>query len=211
MVSLAIGMVIAFAAFALTYGSSYLAYWQYEPQEGDILFQSLPPSRLVNAIEGVSESPYSHCGLVTKQNGRWVVLEAFHKVEETPLKDVIFRGRQQGFAVYRLKPEFRQFIPATIKNARTYLGRPYDVRYRMDDEQIYCSELIYKAYLTTAGQQLGRLTRLRDLNWRPHEGTIAHFEGGPVPLDREMITPKEMALSNLLEPVYAHALKIEQD
>lgn len=209
--TLAIGLAIAFAVFASVYGSSYLAYWKYEPQEGDILFQSLPPSRLVNAIEGVSESPYSHCGLVAKQNGRWVVLEAYHNVEETPLKDFVFRGRQQGFVVYRLKPEYRQFIPATIENARTYLGRPYDVRYRIDDEQIYCSELIYKAYLTASGQQLGRLTRLRDLNWRPHEATIAHFEGGPAPLDREMITPKDMARSSLLTPVYSYALPIERD
>jgi len=27
-----------------------------------------------------------------------------------------------------------------------YLGRPYDYRYQLDDESIYCSELIYKSF-----------------------------------------------------------------
>lgn len=81
----------------------------------------------------------------------------------------------------------------------------------MDDDQIYCSELIYKAYQTASGQQLGRLARLRDLNWRPYEATIAYFEKGPAPLDREMITPKDMARCGQLTPVYSYALKIEQE
>lgn len=202
------GVLLAFAVFAWTYGPSYIAYWNYAPQEGDILFQSLPHSRLVNAIEGISQSPYSHCGLVSMQNGRWVVFEAFRNVEETPLKDFIFRGRQQGFAAYRLKDEYRHFIPAIVENSKQFLGRPYDVRYRMDDERIYCTELIYKAYRGAARQPLGRLSRLGDLNWRPYEATIEHFEGGPAPLDREMITPREMAKAPQLSLVYSYQISI---
>ncbi|MBM4074579.1 MAG: hypothetical protein FJ267_02895 [Planctomycetes bacterium] len=188
------------------YGPAYVAYWNYTPQEGDILFQSLPRSQLVNAIEGVSESPYSHCGIATKQNGKWVVYEAFRNVEVTPLKEFVFRGRNHGFAVYRFKSDYQKFIPATIENAKNYLGRPYDVRYRMDDDRIYCSELIYKAYRESSGQQLGKLVRLGDLNWHPFDETIRYFEGGPVPLDREMITPKDMAEANQLELVFAHKI-----
>ncbi len=188
------------------FGPAYVAYWSYSPQEGDILFQSLPHSRLVNAIEGVSESPYSHCGIVAKEDGAWVVYEAFHQVEVTPLKEFLFRGRNQGFAVYRLKEKYRQHIPDTLRNAKKYLGRPYDVRYRMDDECIYCSELIYKAYRDSTGEELGSLARLGDLPWRPHEKTIIHFEGGPVPLDREIVTPKQMSLADQLELVFVHGI-----
>jgi hypothetical protein len=194
--------LLSFAVFAWIYGAAYVAFWRYQPLEGDILFQSLPHSPLVDAIEGVTASPYSHCGIVAKEKGRWVVYEAFHNVEATPLKQFLFRGRDLRFAVYRLKGEFQQYVPAIIANAKTYLGRPYDVRYRMDDERIYCSELIYKAYRDSSGQQLGELVRLGDLNWKPFAKTIEHFENGPVPTDREMITPRDLSEAKQLELVF---------
>ena len=206
-VILAVFSLFVLTIFAWVYGPTYLAYWNYSPQEGDILFQSLPRSRLVNAIEGVSESAYSHCGIVAKQDGGWIVYEAYRNVEATPLREFIFRGRNQGFAVYRFKPAYQQFIPATIDKVQTFLGRPYDVRYRMDDDYIYCTELIYKAYrASSGGQQLGELVRLGDLNWRPYESTIKHFERGPVPLDRGITTPKAMAQADQLELVFAHKM-----
>lgn len=183
------------------FGPAYVAYWRYAPQEGDILFQSLPHSRLVNAIEGVSQSPYSHCGIVAKENGAWVVVEAYRKVEVTPLREFVFRGRDQRFTAYRLKDANQKHIPETLANAKKFLGRPYDVRYRMDDEAIYCSELIYKAYREASGEELGKLVRLGDLPWKPFESTIQHFEQGPVPLEREMITPRGMAEAEQLELV----------
>jgi hypothetical protein len=199
---------LALAAFVVLYGPAYLAIWNYAPQEGDIVFQSLQRSPLVNAIEGVSQSPYSHCGIVARRDGKWIVYEAFHNVEATPLRQFLFRGREQGFAVYRLRPAYRPFVPATIEHAAQYLGRPYDVRYRMDDEKIYCSELIFKAYRqASGGDELGRLTRLGDLNWRPFVKTIEHFEQGPVPLDREIITPQAMAATTQLEFVTAFQIE----
>ena len=126
-------------------------------------------------------------------------------MEATPLKEFLFRGRNHGFAVYRLRSPYQGHIPAILAKVQRYLGRPYDVRYRMDDEKIYCSELIYKAYQESSdGEQLGRLVRLGDLNWEPYVSTIEHFEQGPVPLDREMITPIELARAEQLELVCAH-------
>jgi hypothetical protein len=188
---------------------AYLAYWKYQPREGDLLFQSLPHSRLVNAIEGATASPYSHCGMVARVNGKWVVYEAFRKVETTPLRQFIFRGRNDAFAVYRLEPDCQQYVPATIRQVELFLGRPYDVRYRMDDEKIYCSELIYKAYdLATGGQKLGQLVRLGDLDWRPHKSTIEFYEQGPVPLNRQMITPRDLAEADQLQLVYSHNVAV---
>ncbi|MCA8992120.1 MAG: hypothetical protein KDA88_09085 [Planctomycetaceae bacterium] len=202
-------LLVATCFWAAVYGPAYVAYWSYSPLEGDILFQSLPHAPLVNAIEGVSESPYSHCGIVTRQDGRWMVCESLHGVEMTPLGEFIFRGRNQGFAVYRFKPERQKYVPETILAAQKFLGRPYDSRYRMDDEQIYCSELIYKAYGEASGEQLGELVRMSDLNWRPFEETIQYYEGGPVPLDRELITPKNLAKAEQLELVFAHRIRAD--
>jgi hypothetical protein len=195
------------ATLASVWGPAYLAYGRYQPQEGDLVFQSLQHSPLVDAIEGVTQSPYSHCGIVGRQNGRWVVYEAYREVEATSLKEFLFRGRGHGFAVYRLKPEHRAHIPEMLHCAKSYLGRPYDVLYQFDDERIYCSELIFKAYRdASGGDQLGAIVKLGDLNWKPHEQTVRYYERGPVPVEREMITPRDLALANQLEPVFAFGL-----
>jgi len=45
----------------------FIYYSSYSPKEGDIIFQALPnASDLVRAIEGITESCYSHCGVVIR-------------------------------------------------------------------------------------------------------------------------------------------------
>lgn len=191
--------------------SAYAGYLKYQPQEGDVVFQSLPHGPIVWAIEGVTRSPYSHCGIVAKKDNQWIVFEAYRGVSATPLKTFLCRGRDGGFAVYRLRDDHRQNIPQTLACCENYLGRPYDIRYRLDDEKIYCSELIYKAYRdATNGQQLGELRRFGDMNWRPYKTLIEQVEGGDVPVDREMITPVELAKARQLEPAFSHNLKVER-
>lgn len=194
---------IALAAYLAVLAPAYVAYSNYEPKSGDMIFQSLPRNKLVDAIEGVTESHVSHCGIVGQKAGRWVVYEAFRGgVQTTSLHTYLFRGRGYGYAVYRLKPEYQTYVPETLRCAQTYLGKPYDIRYKLDDEKIYCSELIYKAYQQASGDALGQLVRFGDLNWQPHERAITYFEGGPVPLDREMITPIDLASAPQLDRVY---------
>jgi Permuted papain-like amidase enzyme, YaeF/YiiX, C92 family len=178
-----------------------VARWIYKPKQGDIVFQSLPPNRLSIAIEGATHSSYSHCGIVARRDGRWVVIEAYRGVEETPLMEWLARGQGGGFVVYRLRSPHDQNIPALIADARSHLGKPYDSRYQWDDERIYCSELVFKAYLRAGRSPLGKLVRLGDLDWRPYRETIEHFEGSPAPLEREMITPRDLAKAEQLEEV----------
>jgi len=152
-------------------------------------------------------------GSILSRDRRWHLRLAFHHVLEvvvTPLRDYLERGRGGGFAVYRLRDEFTGHIPATLQCCRTYLGRPYDIRYRLDDEKIYCSELIYEAFRdATEGQELGSLSRFGDMDWGAYEVLIRQIEGGPVPVDRMMITPVGLARAPQLVPVYWHNLAIE--
>lgn len=174
----------------------------YQPQEGDILFQSLPHMPIVDAIEGCTKSPFSHCGIVHKNaQNIWVVIEAIGPVRESPLPLWVMQGRDSKFWIRRLKAEHQKQIPAFIKAAKAYQGKPYDIHYRMDDEAIYCSELIYKAYRDATGTGLGSLMRLGDLDWKPWTDVIKAIEGGNVPLEREMITPKSLAEAEELEVV----------
>jgi hypothetical protein len=133
--------------------------------------------------------------------GIWVVIEAIGPVRESPLPLWVMQGRESKFWIRRLKAEHQKQIPAFIKAAKIYQGKPYDIHYRMDDDAIYCSELIYKAYREATGTGLGSLTRLGDLDWQPWTDVIKSIEGGNVPLEREMITPKSLAEAEELEVV----------
>ena len=153
---------------------------------------------VVQTIEGASRSPYSHCGIVVKNHDEWFVFEAIGPVKSTPLSDWISQGREYHFDAFRLHDQHRKFIPSFIEAALTYEGRPYDIRYRLDDENIYCSEIIYKAFLTASGLELGSKIKLAEMNWQPYEYTIRQLEGGQLPLERQMITPVSISLDTKL-------------
>jgi Permuted papain-like amidase enzyme, YaeF/YiiX, C92 family len=174
----------------------------YEPRAGDFVFQSLPHDPLVDAIEGSSGSPFSHCGIVKRSGGQWVVIEAIGPVKETTLSWWIAQGREGAFTACRLREPLAQKIPAIISAAEKYEGRPYDIHYDMDDEKIYCSELLYKAVRDATGRKLGKIRKLGELNWQPYEQVIRHIENGKLPLDREMITPRDFCEAPELQQVF---------
>ena len=177
----------------------------YQPQVGDVLFQPLPLlSDLVAAIEGITHSPYSHCGVVLQKNEEWYVIEAAALVTTTPLEEWIDRGRHNQYAAFRLKPEYDLKITRFIEALHGYVGRPYDMQYDFDDEAIYCSELIYKGFRDATGENLGQLVRLGDLNWQPYKDIITRYGGDPPPLDRIMITPKHLSEAEQLIKIFEY-------
>jgi hypothetical protein len=181
---------------------SYLGYLRFEPRDGDIIFQSLPHMPLINAIEGATQSPYSHCGIVAQEQGRWYVYEALNRVRRVSLLRFCLQGRGDRFIVYRLREEDQKYVPDMLRYVRSVQGRPYDMRYEMDDEKIYCSELIYKAYQSAAHQPLGQTVRFGDLDWKPYEQLVVQLERGTVPVDRVMIPPRQLSEAKQLRPVY---------
>lgn len=178
----------------------------YRPAEGDILFQSLPNPPgldLVDAIEGATGSPYSHCGMVFREDGEWKVIEAIGPVKVTPLRQYIARGRGKRVWAYRFGEAGRRHVPAALDAMRKDLGKPYDPRYRFDGEAIYCSELIRRGWKAATGRDLGETVTLGSLNWRPYQPVIEAIEGpGNLPLDREMITPRDLARAKELRRVF---------
>lgn len=178
----------------------------YQPSEGDIVFQSLPNPAgldLVDAIEGATKSPYSHCGMVIRNGGDWSVIEAIGPVMVTPLKSYTARGRGRKMWAYRLDASNQKHIPSAIRAMREDLGKPYDPRYRFDDQAIYCSELIWRGWKAATGKGLGKPVTLGSLDWRPYKGVIEAIEGqGNLPLDRKMITPRDLAKAPELKRVY---------
>jgi hypothetical protein len=187
----------------------YYYYFRYQPQEGDIVFQSLPRNDLVDAIEGITHSPYSHCGVVLKDDQNvWVVIEAIGNVHEVPLLSWIKRGRGGDFTVYRLDPKYETAIPAFKEALLARRGELYDYDYNMDrnKNEAYCSSLAYVAFQQVTGESMGTAEKLHDLDWKPYAGFIMAEQNGGLPLDRLMITPAALSRAPQLHEVYRSGL-----
>ncbi|GHC51685.1 YiiX/YebB-like N1pC/P60 family cysteine hydrolase [Roseibacillus persicicus] len=202
--------MVAMSLLLWNCGWAVAAKVTYQPVEGDVLFQSLPSGPgldVIDAIEGSTECPFSHCGVVVKKNGEWFVLEAMvPTVQEVPYGRWIQRGKGR-FAAYRLKEARRLMIPAWIKEMRNQMGLPYDFRYRMSDEEIYCSELPFDAWKKLTGENMGKVVKLGDLKWEKYRKVIQEIEGTTeIPLEREMITPRDLAGAEQLELVLENGL-----
>ena len=135
-----------------------------------------------------------------------MVVEANGSVKETKLDRWLAQGREGKFAAYRFDPKYADKIPQMIVAARSRLGKPYDLRYELDDRALYCSELVYKAFQEATGEPCGRLVKLGELNWQPYERVIRYLDGGGLPLEREMITPRDLAEAEQLKPVFRKGL-----
>ncbi len=170
--------------------------------EGDLLFQSLPHGELVEAIETITESPWSHCGILVRQDDQWFVAESIGYVRYTPLYLWVLRGRGSRVDAFRVKDFARLGMPRLTSELRKVEGRPYDYRYAPDDKEIYCSELIYKAFDRAYQLKIGTWEKFGSLNWKPKEEFIRYMENGELPLDREMITPVGLTRSPLVYRVY---------
>ena len=176
--------------------------------EGDLIFQT-SQSAQSQAIQLATHSPYSHCGLLYKTNGAWQVLEAVQPVKLTPLARWVARGQGGHFVVKRLRDADQVLTPAALGRLRAagqpLLGRPYDLAFNWSDEQIYCSELIWKVYDRGLHRQLGGLQHLRDFDLR-HPAVRAKLReryGRHLPLDEPVISPAAVFASPELRTILA--------
>ncbi len=177
----------------------------YAPRDGDMIFQSFPHSDVTDAIEGASGSPYSHCGIIHRAVGGWVVIEAVGPVKETPLAEWIAQGRHGRYAVFRLKQSYVGGVPAFVRAAIGFEGLPYDIHYDMRNKSaMYCSGLLYESFLKAEGESLGQVQKLGDLNWKPYVAVIKKIERGNVPLDLELITPRAISEAPQVEKIYSN-------
>lgn len=132
-----------------------------EWRSGDLVFQdSAGPQS--TAIRTATESPYTHMGIVRLTPSGPMVIEAARTVSETPLATFLARGQQGQYAVYRLNTAAPERIKTALAEASRYMGRPYDIFFRLKPDAIYCSELPYYAF-KAAGITLGKTERFGTL------------------------------------------------
>lgn len=157
-------------------------------------------SGMAESIRRATRSPYSHVGVVeVAGDGVWVV-EAISPVSRTPFAKWKKRGRGGRITVLRPRLESAQ-VAASLEAAKRELGKPYDVRYAWDDERVYCSELVVKAFERGAGVSYGQRVRLDQLELGAFEKAIAVKLG--VPLWQEVVPPSSLAADPKLDVVFS--------
>lgn len=172
-------------------------------QDGDLVFET-SSSRQSAAIQWATASRWSHVGIVeVGEGGEVAVIEALGKVSRTPWAAWRRRARRGG-GVLVLRPFGLTGAQreAAVEEARKLLGRPYDPRFGWDDERIYCSELVVKAYERGAGISYGRRQRLGDLRLLGIESAAEKRWGGPIPKDLVLVTPASLVEDTRLARVY---------
>lgn len=173
-------------------------------REGDIVFSSSERGQ-GEAIIAATGSTHTHCGIVVRRDGRLVVLEAVQPVGVVSLEAFIARGKPERFLARRLKtPPDLAKLKAASAWGESQIGRNYDARFLWGDEQLYCSELVWKIY-QRAGVELCPLRRFRDydLNKPSVRKIIDERFGGMdrLPLDEKVVAPSDLAASPLLVDV----------
>ena len=129
-------------------------------ETGDLIFrrgQTLL-SRLV--LAGDTQSVYSHVGLLSMNGAYPVVIHIAPAgsaaggdqtvVRAEPLADFIDPKRATAVAVLRLNSGRDSYVSSVVAAARRYerRGVSFDARFDLEtDERMYCTELVWKAYL----------------------------------------------------------------
>jgi len=164
-------------------------------RDGDLIFQESRSSQseMVRALTG---SRWTHMGVVVLQPNGPFVFEAVSPVKHTPLRDWIKRGRGQRYVVKRLRDADTRLTPQVLAAMRklgaSWLGHPYDLRFRWDDQALYCSELAYKLFERGAGIRLGKLQRAAEMNLddeRVKKALQKRFAGASFDPAETVVTP----------------------
>jgi uncharacterized protein YycO len=171
-------------------------------RDGDIIFNQTR-GELSERIAAVTGSRLTHCGLIFVEEDKIYVIEASETVRIVPVEKWVQSGVDKKFALLRDGSLTQQQKEQIVREGKRFLERPYDFKFQLDDEEIYCSELVYKAYKNGADIILEHPKRLKDLNYRGHEEYIRSITpGGELKLEREVITPLQIYKSRKLVKIY---------
>lgn len=160
-------------------------------RDGDIIFHASRSSQSA-AIQRATKSRYSHMGMLFHRRGGWYVLEASSTVRYTPIADWIRRGEGGHYVVKRLSRTLSPRQAAALRReAEAFLDRRYDLLFAWGDEEIYCSELVFKAYERALGLELGGTQRLGDFDLSDPVilAKLRERYGDRVPLGETVISP----------------------
>ena len=176
------------------------------PQTGDIIFHHSMGSQS-KAIENATNFEYTHCGIVVVKNKSILVFEAGNPVQLNTMEEFVERGKDKKFVIKRLKNAHHLFTPAQDDRmqlvAKDYVGKKYDIHFQWSDDEIYCSELVWKIFKRALNIELCPLNTIKtfDLSSAEAQRLIkARFPKG-INENELAVSPRDIFQSDLLVTV----------
>jgi hypothetical protein len=183
--------------------SSFVPFSDKELKNGDIIFIE-SSSGQGKAIQLATRSNLTHVGIVFIENGKPMVYHAVEPVMKSSLEE--FKSMSNDGKVYikRLKDQSlltEEKVSKMLTEAKSKLGVHYDYLFSWNDEQLYCSEFVWKLYNHNLDLNLGKLKQLKDfdLSHPVVKFKLQERYGNNIPLKEEMISPGDMFNSELLQ------------
>lgn len=179
-----------------------------ELKSGDLIFVPEEKGEFSKAIVDATASEDSvkfvHVGIIEVDSiGNAWVIEASPRdgVREISLQK--FMEGTPNIIVKRLLIEYP--TDKMLNRAKSFIGEGYDWWYIPDNGKMYCSELVYEAYLDAEGQHI---FEAKPMNFRAPDGSMPEFWvrlfeelGEPIPEGEMGTNPQEMGKSSILETV----------
>jgi uncharacterized protein YycO len=172
-------------------------------KNGDIVF-IVNPSGQGKAIQLATKSKYTHVGIVLIENGKTMVYHAVEPVSKNTFEQFVAMSADGKYYIKRIKDQSiltREVISKMLSEAKSQLGIHYDLGFNWSDDELYCSEFVWKLYNHALGIDIGKLRPLKDfdLTHPAVKQKLTERYGKNIPLNENMISPGDMYESELLE------------
>ena len=177
-------------------------------KNGDLIFVGAQTEELSGAISRVTKisekTNFDHVGLIEKTSDSIFVLHAApmggSQREEIHHFYTSQTEKKNKIVIYRLQKEYQATIPNAITKAKTMLGKPYNWLYILNDDELYCSDFVERAFRND------KVFKLIPMNFKNKAtGIIDDFwidfykkKGKEVPQDEPGTNPNQLASSEKL-------------
>lgn len=194
-------ILVSASAFLLAFTTSFKSDPPHK--NGDLIF-IVNPSGQGKAIQLATKSKFTHIGIIFFENGKEMVYHAVEPVSKNTLQEFVNMSSDGDYVIKRLKNQSllsEDKVAVMLKEARSKLGLHYDLAFNWSDEELYCSEFVWKLYKHALGIQVGEPKPLKtfDLSHPAVKAKLEQRYGKNISLEENMISPGDMYSSSLLE------------
>lgn len=140
---------------------------------GDLLFFKPQGSDIDRAISCSTGKGFVHVAIieVDKDNRIWVIdATPQYGVSRVPVKEKLAKEKKEDIYVYRLRDT--SGIDASVRKSKSLVGKGYDWYFSQENDQYYCSELVWECYTRPSGKHIFDQT---PMNFMDKDGHLPIF------------------------------------
>lgn len=197
-------IVAILACVAIIFTLSFTAGKSQEMlKNGDLVF-IVNPGGQGKAVQLATKSKYTHVGIVFIENGKAMVYHAVEPVSKNTFKQFINMSEDGKFYIKRIKDQQKltpEVVTKMLTEAKSKLGIHYDIGFNWSDDELYCSEFVWKLYKHALNIEVGQPKAMKefDLSHPKVQEIMKQRYGNNIPYEEKMISPGDMYESNLLQ------------